>query len=83
MLWLALEDIAVVAIKECVMSEVDAEARARFRSRVKEAERKKLRAIQEKLPKAIADRNAARVAGLALSAERVAARLMCLLDQKV
>lgn len=53
-----------------------------FYSRVKETERKKLRAIQEKLPVAIAERNAARVAGLAVSAERVAARLMCLLDNQ-
>lgn len=51
-----------------------------FHRKVIEHERKKLRAVQDKLPKAIEDRNAARVAGLAQSAERIAARLLNILD---
>ena len=52
-----------------------------FQSKVIEVERKKLRAIQEKLPQAIEARNVARVVGLAQAAERVAARLLSLLDK--
>ena len=51
-----------------------------FQSRVIEIERKKLRAIQEKLPQAIEARDIGRVVGLAQAAERVAARLLILLD---
>ena len=51
-----------------------------FQSRVIEIERKKLRAIQEKLPQAIEARDIGRVVGLARAAERVAARLLSLLD---
>ncbi len=51
-----------------------------FQSRVIEIERKKLRAIQDKLPRAIESRNMGQVVGLAQAAERVAARLLILLD---
>lgn len=51
-----------------------------FQSKVIEVERKKLRAIQEKLPQAIEARNIALVVWLARAAERVAARLLILLD---
>lgn len=51
-----------------------------FEKRVLETERKKLRAIQDKLPQAIEARNAGRVAGLAQAAERIAARLLILID---
>lgn len=51
-----------------------------FQSRVIEIERKKLRAIQEKLPQAIEARAMGQVVGLAQAAERVAARLLNLLD---
>ena len=54
---------------------------SKFQAGVLEVERKKLRAIQDKIPKALDKRDFASMAGLAQSAERVAARLVILLDQ--
>ena len=51
-----------------------------FERGVLNIERRKLRAVSEKLPIAIAERNAGRVAGLAQAAEMIAARLVVLLD---
>ena len=51
-----------------------------FEKRVLETERKKLRAVQDKLPQAIKDRNLGRVADLAQAAERIASRLIILID---
>ena len=53
----------------------------KFQAGVLETERKKLRAIQDKIPKALDKRDFASMTGLAQSAERVAARLVILLDQ--
>ena len=54
---------------------------SKFQAGVLEVERKKLRAIQDKIPKALDKRDFANMTGLAQSAERVAARLVILLDQ--
>lgn len=51
-----------------------------FQQKVLELERSKLLAIQNKLPGAIHDRDLARVVGLAQAAERIAARLVILLN---
>ena len=51
-----------------------------FQAGVLETERKKLRAIQDKIPKALDKRDFASMTCLAQSAERVAARLVILLD---
>lgn len=51
-----------------------------FQRNVLECERRKLRAIQDKLPIAIAGRDVARVVGLAQAAERIASRLVIMLD---
>ena len=51
-----------------------------FQRNVLECERRKLRAVQDKLPIAIAERNIARVVGLAQAAERIASRLVIMLD---
>ena len=52
-----------------------------FHASILETERRKLRAIQDKIPKALDTKDFARMTGLAQSAERVAARLVILLDQ--
>lgn len=54
-----------------------------FEKGVLETERKKFRAVQDKLPQAIEDRNAGKVAGLAQAAERIAARLFILIDNSL
>ena len=51
-----------------------------FYAKVVAVERKKLQAVQDKLPVAIQERNVAKVFGLAQSAERIAAMLLCVLD---
>lgn len=51
-----------------------------FQRNVLECERRKLRAVQDKLPIAIAERNAALIIGLAQAAERIASRLVIMLD---
>lgn len=51
-----------------------------FYAKVVAVERKKLQAVRDKLPVAIQERNVAKVVGLAQSAERIAARLLCVLD---
>lgn len=53
-----------------------------FAARVLATERKKLQAVQEKLPVAIEQRKLAEVVGLAQAAERIAARLVILMDQE-
>ena len=54
---------------------------SKIQAGVLEVERKKLRAIQDKIPRALDTRSFASMTGLAQSAERVAARLVILLDQ--
>ena len=54
---------------------------SKFQAGVLETERRKLHAIQDKIPKALDAKDFARMTGLAQSAERVAARLVILLDQ--
>lgn len=51
-----------------------------FQRNVLECERRKLRAVQDKLPIAISERNFGRVVGLAQAAERIASRLIIMLD---
>ena len=54
----------------------------KFSIGVLETERKKLRAVQDKLPQAIGARDIAKVSGLAQAAEKIANRLIIILDQQ-
>ena len=54
---------------------------SKFHTNVLAVERKKLQAVQEKIPKALEARDWAKMTGLAQSAERIAARLVIMLDQ--
>ena len=51
-----------------------------FHKKVIKVERKKLAAVQDKLPAAIAAQNWGRVASLAECAERIASRFLIILD---